>query len=305
MTLTNIRYFIEVAQCENITKAAEKLFVSQPSLSKQIALMEKEIGVPLFSRAHRVIQLTPAGRYLYHQFKQVLEQADHAINQSRMIGRESPNDISIGLLEGQEFTNGIMRRLRSFFEKHQGIDIRLERSTFSKLRHGLENAYYDLIITLSFDIEHLKEIQTHTILVQRGAIAINMNHPKANIEDLTLAMLSNEDFVSISAEESPNGYAMLVKSCCMHGFSPKIVRQHKTLENLLLSVEAGDGIAILDRNTRLGTSSAVRIVPIPDSDPSPVCAAWVQSNPNPVIIELAHDLTISKDEMEEGAFYPI
>ena len=122
------------------------------------------------------------------------------------------------------------------------------------------------------------------ITSQRGAIAISQNNPKSEIENLTLDMLSEESFVSISSDESPNGYAMLIKQCCEYGFKPKIVRQHKTLENLLLSVEAGDGIAILDWNTRLGKSNAVRIVPLPESDFSNVCAVYLKDNPKPLLV---------------------
>ncbi len=67
MTLSNIRYFVEVASCESITEAAEKLYISQPGLSKQIALIEKEIGVALFYRTHRTVRLTPAGRLIMVQ----------------------------------------------------------------------------------------------------------------------------------------------------------------------------------------------------------------------------------------------
>ena len=66
MTLSNIRYFVEVARCESITEAADNLYISQPGLSKQIALVENEIGVTLFYRTHRTVKLTPAGRYLYN-----------------------------------------------------------------------------------------------------------------------------------------------------------------------------------------------------------------------------------------------
>ena len=148
-----------------------------------------------------------------------------------------------------------------------------------------------MIITLSFDIEQLDGLVIHTVFSQRGAIAISKNNPKSEIENLTLDMLESEDFVSISADESPNGYAMLIKQCCEYGFKPKIVRQHKTLENLLLSVEAGDGIAILDWNTRLSKSSAVRIVPLPESDFSNVCAVYLKENPNSLLENLALDLT--------------
>ena len=292
MTLTNIRYFIEAARCENFTEAANNLYVSQPCLSKQIALLEKEIGVQLFFRCHRSVRLTPAGRFLYQQLKDIPTLAEKSFQRARIISKETVNDVSVGILEGQEFASVIMQRLHRFSKNHSGIDIRLERSTFSKLRYGLENGHYDMIITLSFDVENIKGVCQEPILTEKAVIAISCGNPKSQINDLTLNMLADEDFVSISPEESPNGYARSTRLCYAYGFKPRIVRQFSSLENLLLSIEAGIGVGILDRNTRLLNSNAVRILPIPDSDSSNVSAVWMETNENPIVEQLVEDLCL-------------
>lgn len=292
MTLTNIHYFVEAARCENFTEAAKSLFVSQPSLSKQIALLEKEVGTPLFFRTNRRVRLTPAGRYLYEQLKDVYRLTEHAFERTRAIGQNIAGDISVGVLEAQEINRVIVQRLHAFSGKYSELDIRLERAGFSNLRRGLQNGYYDLIITLSFEMENIAFAQQEIILHSRGAFAINRSNPKAAIENLTLDMLANEDFVAISPEESPNGYSLMVKQCNVHGFTPRIVRKLTSLESLLLCVEAGIGIAILDRNTRLEKDSAVRIVSIPESDFSHVSAIWLETNSNPIVRRLAKALSI-------------
>ena len=293
MTLTNIHYFVEAARHENFSEAAKNLFVSQPSLSKQIALMEKEVGTALFFRSNRRVRLTPAGRYLYEQLKDVYRLTEHALERARTIGRDIVGDISVGVLEAQEMNRVIMQRMHAFAGKHPELDIRLERASFSNLRRGLQNGYYDLIITISFEIDTIEGAQQEIILQSRGALAVNLNNPKSSIEDLTLDMLADEDFVAISPEESPNGYALMVKQCQVHGFTPRIVRELTSLESLLLCVEAGMGIAILDRNTRLEKDSAVRMIPIPDSDFSHVSAIWLDANRNPVVRRLAKALSVN------------
>ena len=112
----------------------------------------------------------------------------------------------------QEFTSGIMRRLRHFSQNHEGLEISLERSSFSKLRKNLLNGTYDFIITLSFDIEHLEGLIIHTIFSQRGAIAISQNNPKSEIENLTLDMLSEESFVSIRITSYNVCYTKLLRN---------------------------------------------------------------------------------------------
>ncbi|MDD2534506.1 MAG: LysR substrate-binding domain-containing protein [Eubacteriales bacterium] len=124
------------------------------------------------------------------------------------------------------------------------------------------------------------------VLRQNGVIAINRNNPIANIQNLSMSMLADESFIAISPEESPNGYALLIEQCNAAGFMPRIVRTLNSLESLLLCVEAGLGVTMLDQNTRLEHNTEVRSIPIPNSAPSAVCAVWLETNRNPNIRQL-------------------
>lgn len=292
MTLTHIRYFLEAARCENFTVAAQNLFVSQPSMSKQIALMEREVGTALFLRSNHKVQLTPAGRYLYEQLSALFPKTERAIERARLIGQGFSGNVTVGVLLAQELNKVIMRRTRAFTDRYPEVEVQFERASFSDLRHKLLTGAYDLIITMSFEVEYIPGAKHETILSSRGAIAISRDNPKAAIEGLTLDMLKDENFVLISEEESPNGYALSIDQCFKHGFKPRIARKLSSLESLLLCVETGVGIAILDRNTRLEKDSSVRIVPIPGSEPSNVSAIWLESNHNPLAERLAKALSM-------------
>lgn len=293
MNLSNIRYFIEAARCENFTEASENLYISQPSLSKHIANIEKEIGVELFSRSHRSVKLTPAGNHLYLQFKDLVVLFDNAVAKTQKIGKEDNTTISIGILEGQEFAKLIMNSINKFRTNYPSIDFKFARGSFSELRNGLGNGNYDLIITMSFELMKSKGFMQKVICSQQGAIAINKNNPKSLIPNLTLDMLSDEDFVSISPDESPTGYALMVRQCYSYGFKPRIVHKFSSSQDLLLSIEAGIGISIIDRNTRLEESSAVRMVTIEDGDCSHLSVCWLGSNANSMVSKLANDLCSS------------
>ncbi len=290
MTLACIRYFVEAARCENLTEAARRLYISQPALTKQIALMEQELGVQLFHRMKKRVHLTSAGQYLFEQFQDLPATTDRIIEYTRAIGRGAVGDLSIGILEGQEINHPILDRLHTFGQNMPSLDIRLERNSFSNLRNGLLNNHYDLIITLLFEIGSIPGSHYVEVLKQNGVIAINRNNPKANIKNLSLSMLSDENFIAISPEESPNGYDLLISQCNAVGFMPKIVRTLNSLESLLLCVEAGMGITMLDQNTRLEHNTEVRSIPIPNSAPSGVCAVWLETNRNPTIRQLVAEL---------------
>lgn len=279
MTLTNLRYFVEAASCGSFTKAAHNLYVSQPGLSKQIALVEKEIGVPLFLRANRSVKLTPAGEYLYAQLRDILSATDHVLERTRTIGLGLTGSLSIGYLEGHDKPPGLDTLAGRFPE----LDLYIERNNFSNLRTGLLSGRYDLIVTLSFETATLSGVECRTLRAMHGAIAINRRNPKADKPDLSLSDLRDEDFVTISEQESPGGLALLIKQCKACGYTPRIVRQFSSHEGLLLALETGLGVSILENYAHLFEHDAVRIIPLPQSDSSHLSAIWLSQNSNPAI----------------------
>lgn len=290
MTMTHIIYFVEAARCENFTQAARNLYVAQPNFSKQIAALERETGVKLFLRENRSVKLTRAGRYMYEQLREIPDHTFNAFEQARAIQREEAGKLSVGFLEGQDVNNILTGQLRRFTGLQPALELNLERGGFSQLRHGLKNGYYDLIVTLLFEVESDPELCYETLMRQQGSIAVNIKNPLAGLDSPTLSDFKNESFVVISPEESPTGYDTLLLQCSNAGFLPRIVQRATTLENMLLFVEAGLGVTLIDRNTRLSASGNVRIIPLPDSDFVDVVAVWLRENESPMIKELVQGL---------------
>ena len=273
MNLIRLQYFIEAARCQNFSLAAQNLYTSQPNLSKQIALLEQELGFPLFIRTKRSVRTTPAGQYLFETLKGVPELLEESFEHARMLSRAGEGSLSIGILEGQEFNSLFLTRINAISSLYPDLNIELERNSFRNLRSGLEKGNYDLIVTLNFDVEDLPDVERTVLLSQTAAIAIHCGHTMAKKESLSLVELKDEDFVVISPDESPMGYKRFLQQCGEAGFTPRVVRQPRSLESLLLCVEAGLGIALLDPNTRLEHNSNIRTVPIPNSEVS-VSLAW-------------------------------
>lgn len=290
MNLIRIQYFVEVAKRENFTQAARELYVSQPNLSKQISLMEQELGFDLFRRVGKTVRLTQAGEYLYDKFKDLPEYTAQAIAHAHALSRGDVGGLSVGILEGQDVNLAMSRSLARLKERFPDVEVEMERNSFRNLRKGLDTCRFDVIITLSFEVEGRQDWVSRSLLDQQGAIAINRSHPLAQKEDLTLADLKNEAFVAISKEESPAGYEQLIIQCASASFCPTIVREASTLESLLLCVETGIGVALVDRNTRLENAGAVRIVPMPGSRRSDVVAVWQAENFNPMVGHLVDEL---------------
>ena len=294
MNLTRIRYFVETARLENVSRAAQALYVTQPNLSRQLGLMEQELGFELFRRAGKGIRLTPAGAYLYEQLKDVPDRVDQAVAQAEAISRQEAGSLSIGVLEGQDVSQYLSRHLDELRRRWPAVTVELERNSFRYLRQGLERGRYDMIFTLAFETAGRSDWETLTVFQEPGAIFISCTNPLAARDSLTMENLRDEPFVAIAREESPGGHDLLVRQCAACGFTPNIVRESSTLESLLLCVEMGVGAAMLDRNTRLERSSNIRIYTIPDSEAAGLTAAWTKDCRNPMVRRLVDSLRAAR-----------
>lgn len=282
VNLTKIRYFVEVARCGNFSEAARRLYTAQPNVSKQIAQMEQELDIPLFVRSKRSVKLTAAGQLLYDRLKDLPDELENLFEQARTIAHREETALTIGILEGQEMNSLLLTRLNLAKALHPKLELELERNSFSNLRSGLRNGRYDLIVTLDFDVEQEEAFSYRNIYAQPPAIAINQSHPLASLPQLEMTQLRNENFVVISPQESPVGYERLMEQCRKDGFTPNVVRQPRSLESLILLVEMGVGVALLDQGTRLSHDSIVRTVPLPGADMY-VVAAYMKDDYRPML----------------------
>ena len=289
MNVTSIRYFIQAAEHENFTLASRNLYIAQPNLSKRIAALEKELDVLLFHRENKSVRLTSAGEYFYKECLSILEQLETAISVAQMIQRQEKGIITVGILEGQEFNSIILNNLNSFLEKNPHVELRLERNGFNNLRRGLSTGRYDVIISLGFDYKDASDMEV--VIVQSGsiAIAINRENPLALQDSLSIGMLRNEDFVVMSPEESVAAYEGLFQTCGHYDFQPCIVRVAESVEELLLYIESGIGVSILDENTRLASNPKIRIEPQIDMSVD-IIACGKRSSANPLVSKLLMEM---------------
>lgn len=274
MTVEKIRYFIEVARTGSLTQAARNLYVSQPNLSKQMAQLEAECGFSLFRRTARSLELTAAGKVLFEHIQDVPQVVADAVDKARMCSRRSENSLSIGVVEVQESRRRLMPAVLAFAGEYPDVDIQLERNSFGKLRAGLHNGIYDVIITMHFDLEKTPEFEEMFLSESAPVIAVRKDAPLAKREFVSFGELRDENFVLICSSETPNGEERFLGECAAFDFTPRIVRRPRSLESLLLCVEAGMGIALLDGNVAMDAASQVCLVPISDIPSVAFSAAW-------------------------------
>src|SRR5215469_14577336 len=163
MELRHLRYFVTAAEELNFSRAAARLRVSQPPLSRQIKDLEDEIGAPLFDRGKRKLQLTPAGDLFLREAKEILAQSERAVRATRAIGRGKSGDLTIGFLSP---LGGICipPALRALLQRYPLVDVSVVEMAPRKQVDALLAHRIDLGIVPAIEARHEKELALESVV---------------------------------------------------------------------------------------------------------------------------------------------
>jgi len=289
--LLQINYFIAVARYLNFTEAAKSLYVSQPAISRQISLLEQQIGVQLFQRTKRSVKLTSAGSFLLRELSEINEKIELVLEKTRNANLEERGSLSIGFLEALDVKKLCGEVIEQFRDRYPEIGLTLEAHSFNILREKLLNRSLDLIFTLSFENDETLDIVWESLIQTHSCIILSNRHPLAKKDHVTLGDCRNEDFFIISREVSPKAFDTILSLCLKHGFAPNICKSVLNMESFFLNVEAGLGVGLVVSDVRFYNRNNVRIVEIEDNFMD-VGMAWQKNNPNssaPLFVDIIRE----------------
>ncbi len=279
INIQQMEYFLAVAKHLNFTDAAKSLYISQPTLSKQIALFEKSINTQLFIRSKRSVSLTPAGMLMYDQLGGVLKSLDDVIEQAKQAGVGYKSRIKIGMLEGLDTSDFLIRSANFFRQSYPDVLISFEKHNFKDLRNLLQTDQLDLGLTLSFEVENVSDFEYREVWETNSCLLMSGKHPKAKEKNLKIEDFKDEPFIMLTRDITPNGYDGILAMCRAHGFLPKVALYVPNLDSLSMCVEANMGVAVTDVNMRLYADSELVRIPL-DDDYVNVVACWKKKNTN-------------------------
>lgn len=299
MNLISLRYFITVAEYSSFTKASERLFVTQPTLSRQISDLEDELGAQLFVRSRHSLVLTAAGRRLLPEAKEIIKKCDSL---SELVKHES-NEITGSLRIGyQAFldTTLMSQALKSTTRKNPQIDISLNRGSSSELTHNLMQGNCDMIFTVNICVEALSDLEIVKLQDNMLQVAVPRNHRLADQKKIYIQDLAAERFILLDRKISPSTVDYSTGLCVKNGFSPNVSYYVNDVETAMLLVGSGKGITFLfSRRTGEKTPEDIAILDIENLDNGLdfVCA-YKKDNPNPTIPLLVSELLSNTEHSE-------
>lgn len=241
MELRHFRYFVAVAEELHFIRAAARLHVAQPALSRQIRDFEDELGLTLLERNRRGVALTPAGEALLAEARKLFAQLEQAVTVARRTARGELGTLSIGYV-GSVAYSGLPEIVRTFRKHFPGVEVQ-----FHEMSPGPQ---VQAILAGTLDVGFARGplevpgLAVTTVLDEPLVAALPLGHVLAARRELRLAQLAAEGFVVPARVRGPGFHDHLMALCRKAGFSPRIVQEGSHFDVLSL-VAAGSGVAVV------------------------------------------------------------
>ncbi|MES2187571.1 MAG: transcriptional regulator CynR [Pseudomonadota bacterium] len=262
MKLRQLEYFLALAEDPHFTRAAESLFVTQPTLSHQLAQLEERVGTPLLHRVGKKVQLTEAGEI----FRAYASRAIHELKAGQDALREleglERGDLRIGIIQSFCFTL-LPSILEQFFANYPSIKVRIESLTATAIEEGLAAATLDLGI--AFTPVTLEDIDAEPILDERLLLVGARSHPLLKRRSCAMASLHGQRIALLNQTFSTR--RLIDQNLAAAGAVPEVVCETNAIEALRAVVLSGKVLTILPERAFTADASLVGVAL---RDPSPV-----------------------------------
>ena len=279
--LRHLNYFLAVAEELHFRKAAEKLFISQPGLSRQIKQMEEILETRLFERNKKKVALTPAGHYLKKEVRYVLTHLSNVERQLKLLGDGNRGELRIGFLGSamQEVIPNLLLKIRD---------------TYPKVKTSLEelsnNAQVDAVLNDRLDMGFVRlsrvpsTLEMKTIYKDTFSLVLPERYPMLTREFEGMHQFEDDDFILFSQDYSPLYYDTIMSICQDAGFRPNISHKSVHAHTIFKLVENHLGIAIVPTALQNGFQMRVKFIELKDiPQRAELSVIWKKEHTNPVL----------------------
>lgn len=295
MELRHLKYFVAVAEELHFGKAAARLKMAQPPLSQQIRQLEEEIGVPLFHRTKRKVELTKEGEVFLEKVYQIFRDLVDAIETVKMVNRGEMGTIAIGFIASAAY-DILPAILQHYRKSYPHVHIHLQQLTTAEQVKALDDGHIDVGILcypdkreniyLGIDLEVVRE--------ERMVIALPKEHPLAGAtSSIDLVELANDPFIITGRKANQSHYDIVMHCCYQAGFSPKVIQETQELHTVISLVSSGMGVALVPASFKQLFKKNVTYREIRNNPlTTTTFLAWKSDNRSPIVrafLELFRD----------------
>lgn len=284
MELRHLRYFIAAAEEEHFGRAAKRLAIVQPAITRQIRQLEEELGVQLFERVGRGVRLTATGGLFLQDARRTIAEADRAARRARLAATGQLGTITVGFVEASMFCEIVPDVVAEF--RHQLPDVQLELVALRSIDQW--DAFRQQRVNLGF-IYYLPsdfpELRSELVAKEQVVLALPKGHPLAKKPKLMLRDLQNEPFVWFPRTVTPPYHDHVVQACRDAGLRLQVVQEAPTEVSLLSLVARGVGLTFaVENRSRHQAHTEVLLREVEDLEVIlDLKLAWRSDDPSPLI----------------------
>jgi DNA-binding transcriptional LysR family regulator len=277
--LRHLRCFLAVAEERHFGRAARRLAMAQPPLSRQIQTLEGELGFRLFDRSRRRVELTPAGQAFVPHARRVFEALDLGVQEARRAAVGQTGRIAVGYLASVAFS-GLTELVAAFRARSPQVEIALYELTMSEQVEAIKSRRLDV----GFVRGPVRDPDLASRLVRNEPLMVIVpaGHPLASERRLALSQLADHPFVSYPRDRGPAFFDLIMRLCHDAGFIPRIVQEATQLDVVAL-VAAGFGVAIVPGSLRHARRPGAVFRPIVGQPRTDLLVAWRPDDTSPIL----------------------
>ena len=261
MELRHLRYFLVVGEVLNFTKAAARLRVAQPALSRQIQDLEDEIGVDLLRRSPRGVTLTAEGKLFLQEVCELLKRVDESVEKTRALARGEYGELHIGYIPIPT-AEILPRALEEFRKAVPHVKLVLHDLSTDQLIARLRNGTLELAIMVQPIGEQTAGIEFETLRSYMWLVALSRTHPFARLKSIPLEKLVGERLVILSRKSYSEYHRILEHIFAPIRTKPRIAMECDSESSLFMEVEAGRAIAVVTTIAKLAAGKRLVYRPL-------------------------------------------
>ena len=281
MTSLQIQYFLKVADCMSFSQAAEELYVSQPSVSRQIQQLERELGCTLFDRSRKnAISLTPAGMVFRDSFRRSLRSFEEARVAAREMEARDTLPLRVGIGQDWDLTHPLLRFQERVREQYPQARLYFENNTFLQLRNQVESGQLDVILCTKSSLQNFDQLEVVEVGALESRAYVRRGLLRPDDEPLTINDFKGHNLFMLPDEEAPLSTEIVQLQFLARQI--KINPMHlPNRSSIYQAVLMGQGFTVFDEHMWFGSDPRLTFYRLDDA--IPICIVWQSRNQNPLI----------------------
>lgn len=287
-----LKTFVTVATLKNFSAAARELHTVQPTISRQIADLEAELGVQLLWRNTREVKMTPAGESLLRDAQDILARESLAKEQARRAARGQIGRLKIGYIGSAGY--GFIPELVQTYTKHYpDVQVTLREMTVKRQIKAFKTGELDIGFSRPLPETERQNLTAEEIYIDTLIAVVPESHPLAIKKSLHLNQLETDNFVLFKRNEAIGLFDQIISACQTDHFSPKISNQAENMQTVLTEVAAGLGVSVVPSCVKQMYTKGCVFIPIEKQRPSIPTELHYRTEPIDATVQAFVNITIN------------